>query len=149
MNDEMFTMLSMSLRQLPARINVEQVEKLLGFTHDDITILMAEPKLELKPLGSPAPNAPKYFATVQILNLANKPDWLDRASNAIRRHHLQKRKRAAGTRTASETPSTKSSTETSTNDVGRPTTERRAVDGRTATIAACERPEAVLLSPSK
>lgn len=93
MREELFTMLAMALRQQPARIDVEHLTKLLGFSDDDITILMADTKLDLKPLGNPAKNAPKYFATAHILKLANNPEWLDKASNAIRRHHLQKRKR--------------------------------------------------------
>jgi hypothetical protein len=93
MNEELLTMLALALRPLPARIGVEHLTKVLGFTDDDITILMADPKLDLKPLGNPAPNAPKYFAAAHILKLANNPEWLDKASNAIRRHHLQKRKR--------------------------------------------------------
>jgi len=97
MNEELFTMLAMALRQQSARIRVAEVQKLLGFTDDDITILMADPKLGLKPLGSPAQNAPKFFATVTILRLANDPEWLDKASNAIRRYHLTKRKRTSGT----------------------------------------------------
>ena len=93
MTEDLITMLSMSLRQLPARIGVEQMTKILGFNEDDITILMADSKLDLKPLGNPAQNAPKYFATARVLRLGNDPTWLDRASSAIRRHHLQKRKR--------------------------------------------------------
>ena len=97
MNEELFTMLAMALRQMPGRVDVQQVAKGLGFTEDDITILMADPKLNLQPLGNPAPNAHKYFAAAHILRLANNPEWLDKASNAIRRHHLKKRDRTNGT----------------------------------------------------
>lgn len=96
MNEELFTMLAMALRQQPARIRVAEVQKLLAFTDDDITILMGDPKLDLKPLGNPAQNAPKFFATAHILKLANNPTWLNRASDAIRKHHLKKRERTGG-----------------------------------------------------
>jgi hypothetical protein len=92
MNDEIAGIIFMAIRELPGRVGVEQAAKLLGFNADDMTILMGEPRLELKPLGNPAPNAPKYFSTVQLIRFASNPDWLDKASNAIRRHHLAKRK---------------------------------------------------------
>jgi hypothetical protein len=92
MSDESFLLLAMAMRQQAARIGVDDVRKILGFTEDDITILMRDPKLNLKPLGNSAQNAPKFFASAYILKLATNPDWLDKASNAIRRHHLQRRK---------------------------------------------------------
>jgi hypothetical protein len=42
--------------------------KLLGFAEHDIQILMAVGKLT--PLGDPAPNAPKWFAAVEMIRLA-------------------------------------------------------------------------------
>jgi hypothetical protein len=47
--------------------------KLLGFAEHDVPILMAAKRLI--PLGYPAPNAPKWFAAVEILRLATNPDW--------------------------------------------------------------------------
>jgi hypothetical protein len=97
MNDELFTMLSMAVRGLPARVHAKKAAELLGFTFDDMAILMGDPKLDLKPLGSPVQNAPKFFATAQVLKLASDVEWLHRASNAIRRHHLKKREHRSGT----------------------------------------------------
>jgi hypothetical protein len=48
-------------RDLPARLDVAQTSKLLGFAEHDIQILMAVGKLT--PLGDPSPNAPKWFAS--------------------------------------------------------------------------------------
>ncbi len=48
-------------RSLQARIPSETVAELLGFEKHDITVLVSN-KL-LKPLGKPAPNVPKRFAS--------------------------------------------------------------------------------------
>jgi hypothetical protein len=53
---------------LPARLDVPATAKLLGFTESDMQILMALGNLT--PLGDPAPNAPKWFAAVEIIRLA-------------------------------------------------------------------------------
>lgn len=91
MNENQAIILSMAMRQLPGRVKVEDASKLLGFTDDDFTILMGDQRLKLKPLGNPARNAPKMFAATRLLELAANPDWLDQASNAVRRHHQKKR----------------------------------------------------------
>ncbi len=65
---------------LQARLNMEQTAKLLGFAPHDIPILIAA-KL-LKPLGHPARNGPKYFATVCILQLCHDDKWLTKATDA-------------------------------------------------------------------
>ena len=59
-------------RNLPARLDVEATAKLLGFAEHDIQILMAVGKLT--PLGDPAPNAPKWFATVKMIRPATDED---------------------------------------------------------------------------
>ncbi len=50
----------LNMSRLPARLSVEDAV-LLGFASHDITILMREELL--KPLGRPAPKAPKWFAS--------------------------------------------------------------------------------------
>lgn len=37
----------------------------------------------LKPLGKPAQNARKWFATVEIERLSNNPAWLDKAIRIV------------------------------------------------------------------
>ena len=68
---------------MPARLNSQQTAQALGFAQHDIPILIST-KL-LKPLGDPAPNAPKYFARVEIEKLAVNPDWLHKATKAVSR----------------------------------------------------------------
>jgi len=65
--------------------------KLLGFTENDIQILMGVGKLT--PLGDPAPNAPKWFAAVAMVRLAADEDWLHRTTKEIAKHWRNKLKR--------------------------------------------------------
>src|SRR5438132_9584899 len=60
---EKFTLLN--CRRLPGRLNTLEAAVTLGFHEHDIAPLIAA-KL-LAPLGKPAPNAPKYFAAVEIV----------------------------------------------------------------------------------
>jgi hypothetical protein len=52
---------------LAARLNVQATANLLCFAEYEIPILMALGML--KPLGNPASNAPKWFCTVEIIQL--------------------------------------------------------------------------------
>jgi hypothetical protein len=74
-------------------LDVAQTAKLLGFAIHDVQILMGTGKLV--PLGDPAPNAPKWFAAVQILRLAADDDWLHKATKKVANDWLQKRERRA------------------------------------------------------
>jgi hypothetical protein len=47
----------------------------------------------LVPLGKPAPNAPKYFATVDILAAAQDREWLSQATKALSRYRQAKNSR--------------------------------------------------------
>ncbi|MGA3141920.1 MAG: hypothetical protein ABSF10_02615 [Verrucomicrobiota bacterium] len=76
---------------LPARLDVAATAKLLGFTESDIQVLMAVGKLT--PLGDPAPNAPKWFAAVEMIRLAADQDWLHKATKEISKYWRQKRER--------------------------------------------------------
>ena len=53
----------------------------LGFEPHEIPILVAAGFL--KPLGHPARNAPKFFATQALEQLRQDEKWLGRASDAI------------------------------------------------------------------
>jgi hypothetical protein len=44
-------------------------------------------------LGDPAPNAPKWFATVEMIRLAADPDWLHKATKEVAKFWRQKRER--------------------------------------------------------
>jgi hypothetical protein len=74
----------LSLRILPARLYSEEAGWLLGFNADEIGLLVHHRLL--KPLGNPAPNGKKLFATVEIQSLAQDLDWLDRATRTIIQH---------------------------------------------------------------
>jgi hypothetical protein len=76
-------------RGLPARLDVSQTANLLGFAAHDIQILMAAGKLT--PLGDPAPNAPKWFAAVEIILLAIDEEWLNRATREVAKYWRRKR----------------------------------------------------------
>lgn len=97
---------SQDIRSL-GRVDTSQAAGLLGFQAFDIPILIRARLL--KPLGNPAPNAPRYFARVEIERLAADPAWLDRATKACTQHWKNKNSRRtakvanrprAGTRTA-------------------------------------------------
>jgi hypothetical protein len=78
-------------RNLPARLDVAETAKLLGFAEHDIPILMAARKLA--PLGDPAPNAPKWFAAVEIIQRAADTDWLNKATKEVGKYWRHKRER--------------------------------------------------------
>jgi hypothetical protein len=76
---------------LPARLDVVATAKLLGFAENDIQVLMSVGKLT--PLGDPAPNAPKWFAAVEMIRLAADQDWLHKATKDISKYWRNKRER--------------------------------------------------------
>jgi hypothetical protein len=78
-------------KNLPARLDVEQTAKVLGFTVSDIQVLMSTRKL--MPLGDPAPNAPKLFAGVDVMRLAIDLDWLSKATKDVAKYWRHKRQR--------------------------------------------------------
>jgi hypothetical protein len=82
-----------ALDNLPARLSVDMTASVLGFQVHDVPILVAE-KL-LTPLGTPAANAPKFFARVLVAQCANDPKWLHKATIAVSRYWKRKRARIA------------------------------------------------------
>jgi hypothetical protein len=46
---------------------------------------------KLTPLGDPAPNAPKWFAAVEMIRLATDQDWLHKATKEISKYWRHKR----------------------------------------------------------
>ena len=75
-------------RRLPGRLNTSETAVLLGLQDHDIAPLVAA-KL-LAPLGKPAQNAPKYFASVEIVAHAADAEWLSKATKALARHWQRK-----------------------------------------------------------
>ncbi len=46
-------------------------------------------------MGDPAPNAPKWFAAIELIRLAADRDWLSRASREVSKYWRHKRQRCA------------------------------------------------------
>jgi len=79
--------------RLPARLDAGQVADRLGFQEYEVGILMRLGLL--KPLGTPAQNGHKWFATVTIEQNAQDHTWLDKATKAVARHIKSKTKKAS------------------------------------------------------
>ena len=71
----------LNLQNPPGRVTKEQAAWKLGFTPDEITVLIA--KNLLKPLGHPAHNGQKYFLTSTLEDLRRDEKWYSKASDAI------------------------------------------------------------------
>lgn len=82
----------LNYRRLPGRLDVTQIATLLGLLPHEIPILVRLGLL--KPLGNPAANAHKYFASVSVEQSARDPVWLDKATRAIAKHVRQKNQNA-------------------------------------------------------
>ncbi len=83
----------LNCHRLPARLNRSEVAVLLGFQEHDIAPLIAARLLT--PLGKPAPNAPKYFAAIEVLACTENRDWLSHATKAIAEHWAAKNRSRA------------------------------------------------------
>jgi len=105
MKDDQHRFLMLS-GQLPARLNVEQTGWMLNCQAHDVPILVAARLL--KPLGNPPPNSVKYFATLEVLELAKDRTWLAKVTSAVNQHwrqkNLRKKNRPAPGMVNSQTP---------------------------------------------
>jgi hypothetical protein len=72
MSDDQHRFLAL-LGQLPARLTAEQVAWVLNCQAHDVPILVMARLL--KPLGNPATNSVKYFATMDVLELTKDRTW--------------------------------------------------------------------------
>lgn len=71
----------LSWKIVPARLDALQAAWFLGFEPHEIPMLIAASLL--KPLGHPARNSTKFFATEALEQLRRDEKWLARASDAI------------------------------------------------------------------
>jgi len=78
----------LNCRRLPARLNTTETSVILGVQEHDIPALIAARLLF--PLGKPAPNAPKYFAAVEVVERAADLEWLAQATKALAKHWKRK-----------------------------------------------------------
>ena len=72
------------LGQLPARLTAEQVAWVINCQPHDVPVLVAARLL--KPLGNPAVNGIKFFATSELRELSGDKSWLVKVTNAINAH---------------------------------------------------------------
>lgn len=73
----------MSNEFVPARIDMEQAARILGFPLAALSVLVSKGKLQ--PLGKPANNAPKFFARCEIEAKAKQVEWLSDATKTVSR----------------------------------------------------------------
>ena len=71
----------LNLRRLPAMLTIPQTAVLLNRGEHDIPVLVRAGLL--KPLGDPPPNAVKFFAAVEVLELADNRQALDRICSVL------------------------------------------------------------------
>ncbi len=76
------------LGQIPARLTAEQTAWVLNCQPHDIPVLVAARLL--KPLGNPQPNSVKYFASMEVLELAKERGWLARMTTVLSQHWQKK-----------------------------------------------------------
>jgi hypothetical protein len=92
MKDDQHRFLSL-LDQLPVRLTAEQAGWVLNCQPHDIPALISARLL--KPLGNPAQNSTKYFATADVLEISKDRAWLVKVTNTISQHwqHQNARKK--------------------------------------------------------
>lgn len=83
MNDDQRQFLSL-LKQPPMRLTAEQVAWTINCAPHDIPVLVSARLL--KPLGTPAPNGTKFFATSEILQRTQDRSWLAKVTTAVQDH---------------------------------------------------------------
>jgi len=93
MKDEQHRFLAL-LGQPPARLTAEQAAWALNCQPHDIPALVTARLL--KPLGNPPPNAIKFFAAADVLELVKDRSWLTKVTNTINQHwHRQNARKKA------------------------------------------------------
>jgi hypothetical protein len=92
MKDDQHRFLSL-LGQLPARLTAEQAGWVLNCQPHDIPALISARLL--KPLGNPAQNGTKFFATADVLETTKDRAWLVKVTTTINQHwqHQNARKK--------------------------------------------------------
>jgi hypothetical protein len=78
----------LNLRHLPDRLTATEAAAKLGLSPHEVPILVA--KGLLKPLGHPAPNAPKFFLTATLKDLERDEKWHGKVADAIQEYWRNK-----------------------------------------------------------
>jgi hypothetical protein len=74
----------LNLKHMPQRLSAVEVAGVLGLTPHEIPILVS--KGLLKPLGHPAPNAPKEFLRSAIVDLERDEKWHGKATDVLQQY---------------------------------------------------------------
>lgn len=85
----------------PACVSMEEAAKIFGWPNYYLPFLVRAG--HLKPLGKPAQNARKWFATVEIERMSSDPDWLDKAVRIVEKQ-IQEMNRMQRGKETSMTP---------------------------------------------
>ena len=81
----------LNLKLVPARLTATQAAWFLGFEPHEISILVGAGVL--KPLGHPAMNSAKHFATETLQQLWHDEKWLGKATDTITNYWKQRNER--------------------------------------------------------
>lgn len=81
----------LNLRRLPARLNVEQTAARIGFEPEHIPVLIRGGLL--KPIGNPAKNGPKLFASAEIEKKCQDSDWVEKAQRCLTRYYAERNRK--------------------------------------------------------
>jgi hypothetical protein len=87
-------------RPRPACVGMEEAAAILGWPNYYLPFLIRAG--HLKPLGKPAQNARKWFATVEIERMSCDPDWLDKAIRLVEKqiNEMNQKQRGKATEVA-------------------------------------------------
>ena len=78
----------LNLRNPPQRLSAAEAAGRLGLSPHEIPILVS--KGLLKPLGHPAPNAPKHILTAALDDLKRDEKWHNKANDALQEYWRHK-----------------------------------------------------------
>ena len=85
------------MRTWPACVGVDEASKIFGWPPYFFPLLIRAG--HLKPLGKPAQNGRKWFATVELERLSQDKEWLDKAVRIVEKYvhdaNLRQKGRAA------------------------------------------------------
>ena len=81
----------LNLKHFPQRLTATEAAGVLGLSPHEVPILVT--KGLLKPLGHPAPNAPKFFLTATLKDLERDDKWHGKAADALQEYWRHKNAR--------------------------------------------------------
>jgi hypothetical protein len=109
MNDISKVIFQADITRFRARLTHEEAARTLSMSEEELAILVNTKGTRIRPLGNPAQNAPKYFAACTVYELAQDVEWLNIATELIRKTRLRKRQRLSRS-TPRKAPESNSST---------------------------------------